>query len=249
MSDHHKRGLLTRLLSSIGFLIAPDLNTDDRRAVPRLPCSKTVKFVSDTGVPGTAELLEVSSRGLRLSTDMALTKGRTLALNPPDDAELEIYAPIMAHVVWSSSQGPSKHLLGLAVPDELQDETTWLDSMLASLGYNDDGSQRRQHIRAEAEIEGWLLVDDQAEEQSVQISVMNLGMGGALLRSASTFPKDAQFKLSIGPHDDLPQLDLLGTILRVIKKESFTLHPCRFRPLDERDDKILREYILNLLDR
>ena len=236
LSDDQKRGLLTRLLSSISFLIAPDLNTDDRRAVPRLPCSQTVTFVSDTGTPGTAELLEVSSRGLRLRLDMALSRGRTLALNAPDDTELESYPPIMAHVVWSSPQGSREHLVGLAVPSELQDETTWLDSILASLGYTEDGSQRRQHIRAQAEIEGWLLLEDQAEEQAVTVSVLNLGMGGALLRCASTFPKDAQFRLSIGPRDDLPLLHVKGTILRSIEKESFTLHPSRFRPLDERDD-------------
>ena len=247
MGDRQKRGLLTRLLSSISFLIEPTLTTEDRRTVPRLPCSESVTFVSDTGASGTAELLEVSSRGLRLRTDIALTKGRTLALNPPDNKELKT-APLMARVVWSNPQGSSRQVVGLALPSELQDESTWLDSMLKSLGYTDDGSQRRQHIRAEAEIQGRLLLEGQTEEQRVEVSVLNLGMGGALFRCASTFPKDAQFQLSIGPHDDLPQLNLNGTILRIIEKEGFTLHPSRFRPLDERDDKILREYILNLLE-
>ena len=244
-----KKGFLNRILSSIDFLVSPDLNTEDRRSVPRCPCSLKLSYVGEGGVSGEATLVDVSSKGLQIETNGPLTKTTAIALNPPQDQELEISSPLMTHVIWSMKVSDQTFRSGLVMPDELEDEPTWLDSVLQALGYSYDGSQRRQHIRAEAAIDGELVLDDDSGARSHKVSVLNLGMGGALIKSSETLDKNQQFSLTVGPFGDLPAVELRGTILRVVGKtdDGHTLHPSRFRPSDERGEKLLTEYILQLI--
>ena len=122
-----------------------------------------------------------------------------------------------------------------------------MESLLHQLGYTDDGSQRRRFIRADSSIEGRLTPAAEGSEP-VDVKVLNLGMGGALLRADEALAQNLQFKLVLGPHGDLPELSLDGTILRIIEKpdEGFTLHPSRFATSNEREEAILNEYILKL---
>lgn len=245
-----KKNLLTRILSSIRFLVNPELNTDDRRGEPRIPCLYRLTFVTDVGIKGEADLLDVSRNGLRVETDELHPKGTTMALNPPNEEELTVFSPLMAQVVWTNVTANDKYRLGLALPSGLADEETWLDSVLESLGYSESGPQRRQHIRAEGAIDGRMTMDEDESKTTILVSVLDLGMGGALIKCPETLEKNAQFSLLLGPYDDLPQIELQGTILRAVAKpeQGLTLHPARFRPLDEREETLLREYILNLLE-
>ncbi len=245
-----KKGMLARLLSSIQYLVEPKVGTEDRRSAPRLSCCYTVTFISENGRPGEAELSDVSSRGLRLKTQDPLSKGLTLALNAPSDEKIGQYPPLMARVVWSVRNSDGSYHHGLMVPTALADEESWLDKVLATMGYHDDGSQRRQHIRAQSEISGLLTLDDDPLQREIEVSIQNLGMGGALLRCPETLSANAQFSLVIGPYDDLPAVSLKGTILRVkeMPDSGFTLHPSRFRPLRNLDERVLKEYILKLIE-
>ena len=246
-----KKGFLNRILSSIDFLVSPDLNTEDRRSVPRCPCNLKLTYVGESGVSGEAKLIDVSSKGIQIETDHPLNKNTAVALNSPQEQELEISSPLMTHVIWSnpSVADDQNFRSGLALPDELEDEPTWLDSLLESLGYSYDGSQRRRHIRAEAAIAGKLILDEDSEARTHDVSVLNLGMGGALIKAPDTLEKNQQFSLTVGPYRDLPEINLSGTILRIVGQtdDDHILHPSRFRPLEERDEKLLREYILELI--
>jgi PilZ domain len=244
-----KKGLMARLLSSIDFLVSRDLSTEDRRSVPRLGCQYEVRFINERGKPGQGELIDVSSKGLRLRTPGPLAKGLTLALNSPEDENLDRFPPLMARVVWSIREQTGTYQHGLMLPLALEEEETWLDHVLQAMGYTDGGSQRRQHIRAEAEIDGLLVLDEDPTARKVSVAIQNLGMGGALLRCPETLPKNSQFALTIGPFDDLPEVALAGTILRVteLPHKGYTLHPARFRPLESLGERVLREYILKLI--
>lgn len=247
--DSQKRTLLGRVLSSIQFLVSPNINTEDRRSVPRIKCRYPIGFLTETGAAGEGQLLDVSAKGFRLRTTLKLSRTMTLAVNPPQTESLSGFSPLMAQVVWSASEREGYTLYGMALPAEVAEERTWLEEVLDELGYRHDGSQRRQHIRANAKIAGQLQLEDDETEEFHSVSVLNLGMGGALIRCEQTLEKNRQFRLTLGPFEDLPELELRGTILRVSEQpeENFTLHPSRFRPLDERDNKLLREYILTLL--
>lgn len=247
MRFKRKQGLLTRLLSSISFLVTEDTGTAEMRGTARIECRAEVAYIDENGSRGTGYLIDISKTGLQIETERKLSKGMTLALNAPDDDTLDRTAPFMARVMWTARGKAGTFRAGLALPAGTEEDPHWLEALLHQLGYTEDGTQKRRFIRAESSIEGTLTPQAEGSE-SVTVKVLNLGMGGALLRTDDPLPKNLQFTLKLGPHEDLPELSLEGTILRVIEKPlgGFVLHPSRFATGDEQDARILTEYILKL---
>lgn len=245
-SDQHrdsKKGALERLLSSIAFLLEPQLPVEDRRKVGRIACTFPTSFVTETGLTGTAEVLDVSRRGLGLRSRSALSKGLTLALKPPALLEGD-FAPIMARVVWSQKEDQG-YRCGVMLPPGLEDEPTWLEAYLLAQGAAPNEPQRRRFVRASSDLPGRLEFPD---APAVAVTIVNLGMGGALLRADQTL-SGSSFQLSFGPWDNLPALELSGTLLRHTRDEQQTYHfySSRFGPLEERRHSLLKEYIVHLL--
>lgn len=238
-------GPLARLLSSIKFLVDPVLPVDDRRDLGRLECSYEVSYLSESNQSGTGELLDISRRGLRLRTEKALSKGRNVALKPPPNLPMkDDFAPIMAKVVWACRDTDGRFLAGLLLPPGSDDEESWIEELLTRLGYADDG-QRRRHVRAEADLEGLLQL---AGGPQAEVTILNLGLGGALIRAQDSYEKDSTFSLLVGPFQDLPELKLQGTVLKVTATEAeHALHSVRFGPLEKRRHELLKEYIVSLL--
>jgi hypothetical protein len=245
-SQDRKQGALSRLLSSIKFLVEPGLPVEDRRIAGRLDCALETSYLAENGDAGSGVVLDVSRRGLRMRTSRAIGKGLTLALKPPsglgDGAE---YAPLMARVMWTTKAGDA-FLCGLLLPPGIEDEETWLEAYLASRGYNVGDPQRRKFVRAESQLAGTLAIEDQAP---IDVLVLNLGLGGALIRAELSLEKNSPFRLHMGPHGNLPELELSGTILRQSQNEgeAWYYHSTRFGPLEERRHTLLKEYIVNLL--
>lgn len=238
-----KQGLLTRVLSSINFLVTEDTGTEEMRTSARIECRAEVAYIDANGNRGIGYLVDISKTGLQLETEKKLSKGLTIALNAPDDETLDRTAPFMAKVRWASRGKAGTFRAGLALPPGTEEDPHWLEALLHQLGYTEDGSQRRRFIRADSAIAGRLTPQAEGSE-TVEVKVLNLGMGGAMLRADSSLPRNLQFTLVLGPHEDLPELCLDGTILRVIEKSQHFLHPSRFATADERETEILKEYIL-----
>jgi c-di-GMP-binding flagellar brake protein YcgR len=238
-----KQGLLTRILSSINFLVTEDTGTEEMRNSARIECRAEVAYVAINGSQGKGYLVDISKTGLQLETEKKLAKGITIALNAPDDETLDRTSPFMAKVRWSRKGKAGTYRAGLELPPGTEEDPHWLESLLHQLGYTEDGSQRRRFIRADSAIEGRLTPQAKGSE-TIDVKVLNLGMGGAMLQTDSALPRNLQFTLVLGPHEDLPKLSLDGTILRIVEKSQSYLHPSRFATSDEREAEILKEYIL-----
>ncbi len=197
---------------------------------------------------GIGELLDISRRGLRLRADRQLSKGRTIALRSPRSLENEkVFPPVMARVVWACRDTDGQFLAGLLLPTASDNEETWVEELLTRLGSADDG-QRRKHVRAEANLDGVFQLVGGAE---AEVLVLNLGLGGALIRAEDCYEKDSAFTLQLGPQGDLPELELQGTVLKNATSDDegdeFTYHSVRFGPLERRRHAVLKEYIIWLL--
>ena len=243
-----KQGLLAKLVSSISFLVTEDTKTQDQRNSPRIECRAEISYVDELGRKGTGFLIDISKSGLQLETPTKLAKGLTLALNAPDES-LERTTPFMAKVCWTR-KGQGHFRAGLTLPSGVVDDPHWLESLLHQLGYTDDGSQKRRFIRSDSDLTA-LLSPTTDREDSIPVKVLNMGLGGALLRSTSPLAKNLEFCLQIGPYQDLPSLRAEGTVLRVIEKpdEGFSLNSVRFSVSEEKDLSVLKEYVLNLSGR
>lgn len=243
-----KESLLSRVISSLSFMLSDTLSTRDQRQAARISCELAVTFVDEFGVRGEGAIVDVSKSGLQLVTDKKLRKGVTLAVRAPDDESLDRTAPFMAKTRWCRKSEDGRFRVGLLLPPGVENDPHWLESLLHQLGYTEDDGQRREYIRAETQITGQITpVDDRNDSgASFEISVLNLGMGGALLKSQVPLSKNGQFHLTIGPYEDLPELRLFGTVLRVVEKADHILYPSRFRAREEHEEKVLEEYILKL---
>lgn len=247
-STKRKQSFLNRLMSSINFLVTEDTNTSDQRTTPRIECRAEVDYVDENGSKGKGYLVDISRSGLQLETTKKLAKGLTLALNAPQGERLEKTAPFMARVRWTRKGKNGDFRAGLALPPGVEDDPHWLEALLSQLGYVDDGNQRRRFIRSDSDLLGRLKPSD-GNSAEVPVKVLNLGMGGALLRSDQILAPNLQFGLVVGPYQDLPSITLNGTILRAIEnEESFHLYPTRFSLADERESAVLQEYILHFRD-
>ena len=244
-----KQGLLSKLMSSISFLVTEDTKTQDQRNSPRIECRAEISYVDEHGIKGTGFLIDISKSGLQLETSTKLGKGLTLALNAPNDESLERTTPFMAKVCWSR-KGQGVFRAGLALPSGVEDDPHWLESLLHQLGYTEDGSQRRRFIRSDSELSG-LLSPALDRENPIPVKVLNMGLGGALLRSNTALPKNLEFYLQIGPYQDLPAVGVEGSVLKVTEKpeEGFSLNSVRFSIAEEKELDILKEYILNISGR
>ena len=180
-----------------------------------------------------------------MRTVLQIPKAMTLALKPPATLAIGNHAPLMARVMWSTKASDG-YLCGLLLPPGIEDEETWLEALLISMGFASAGSQRRKFVRADSDIDGRIVLEAQPP---VDVVVLNLGMGGALIKANQEFERNTAFKLQIGPYADLPELEVSGTILRATPSEgdSMLLHSTRFGPLEERRHRMLKEYILKLL--
>lgn len=240
-----KQGALARLLSSIKMLVDPQLPVEDRRHTGRMDCALDTGYSTEGGESGTAQVIDVSRRGLRIRSARPIAKGLTIALKAPSSMPEGDYSALMARVMWSTRDGDS-FLSGLLLPPGIQDQETWLEAFLVSKGYNLADPQRRKFVRADSELAGQLLLDAQPP---LQVLVLNLSLGGALIRSELAFEKQQAFRLQLGPHGDLPDLELSGTVLRHSHTDgdNWHFHSTRFGPLETRRHSLLKEYILKLL--
>ncbi len=242
-----KRNALAKLLDNLRSLLDNSVPVEDRRSCGRLECTYEVSFIGETGRSGTGEIINVSRSGLRLRSMGHLVKGRTLALNPPKAQGLDEFPPLMAKVVWTNKDTDGVVIGGLSLPKSLSDEFTWLEALLKSLGYSDDTTQKRKYIRAEAEFPAVWSSQGQ-DSQGVVLS--NLGMGGALIKSTVEIPADTKVEIHIEHFQDLPALKVRGTVLRSsLGPNSMDIyHSCQFEPLSSEAEKVLKEYILKLLN-
>lgn len=238
-----RQGALARLMNSIRGLVDPQLPVEDRRSTGRFACDLETSYVTEIGGTGQARVLDVSRRGLRLSTAQQLGRGMTVAVKPP--ASLDgAFPPLMARVMWTR-KGDQECLCGLLLPPGTEDDQSWLEAYLASQGFNAREPQRRKHVRADSDIPGELARDAQFP---LSVVVKNLSLGGALIRTDQSLEKNSHFKLALGPHGDLPELELAGIVLRQSGGDDEGLnYSVRFGPLEQRRHTLLKEYIVSLL--
>lgn len=240
------KGPFGRLMSSLKALVEPELPLEDRRLSGRLETSLEVDYVTEQKISGRGLILDISRRGLRLRTDLPLSKGNSIAINAPEALQA-YFAPMMAQVMWTS-RFSDDYVYGLLLPPGLEFEESWVAAVMKQLGYEIASFQRRKYVRADSELPGILLLDAQPP---LSVTVLNLSMGGAMVSSEVVVESETPFRLQLGPHADLPELEVSGVILRNTpgEEEGQHIHSTRFGPLEKRRHSLLKEYIMNLLEK
>ena len=237
---------ISRLMSSLKALVEPQLPLEERRLSGRLDTELDVSYTTEQESSGRGTILDVSRRGLRFQTRMPLSRGMTVAIQAPEKLQ-EFFPAVTAQVMWSSKSDLG-YISGLLLPPGIEFEESWVASVMEQLGYRISSFQRRKYVRASSELNGTLFLDAQPP---IKVTVLNLSMGGASVSSEIVIEQDTTFRLQLGPHADLPELEISGVILRHNASPEGTqqIHSTRFGPLEKRRHSLLKEYIMNLLEK
>lgn len=228
------------------------VDTHERRRFGRLAVGEAIKCATEETGQIDAELVELSLGGMRLKSPKELRKRTGIAINPPEDSVFSEWAPVMCQVVWCRRPADADHcLVGLCyhgTAEALVD--SWVAALLSSLGFGNTLAQRREHVRAEAEIPV-VLARGHLRSQGV---ILNLGLGGALLVTDSAFPKDKEVELTLGPMGSLPVGHFRAEVLSCRAEntgeedEENFLHGLRFLDMPPENHRLLTDYVLEVLE-
>lgn len=221
------RGLLTRRVRQEE---APDFR--ERRKLVRLRCSYDVKAgLGDKKFKAT--IVDIGLQGLKLRTAQPLKVGEKVTLAPPNPVTGAAAGPVEAKVVWIKM--PDRNFLTYAglifTADKETMARSWIKAFLKELGFTPKTiySQRR-FIRADCFLEASYRLAGEEREQTGR--VYNLGVGGMLLESPQELTMGTPLELRLGPLEELPALELAGTLVQVRKEGAMRLYGVEF-PLHE----------------
>ena len=228
-----------------------DWSLDERRHLVRMRCHYDVQYrlVSrDSGRkqhPGT--IVDMSLGGMKLRCFQAPKVGDTVEVTysvPTTDIQ---ESTIPCKVEWvRHRERDFVAFVGLAY-DASKDvmKKSWVKMLLKQLGFQSDKVfQRRKFVRAEC------IIPTKAVYQRVETldgRLYNLGAAGALLEARRALPEGEFVELQVGPFEDLPRLDVTGTVVQVNKQHANYLLGVEFGVLSERATTRLGEYIRHLL--
>lgn len=220
----------------------------EKRRFNRFSCDHKVECLPETGKAFQAHLIELSIGGMRWESEVRLRRGQCVAVNPPQNTAFSDWGAVMVRVAWSKSQLDSDlYLHGAAYYGGIEVlGYSWMAGVLAALGYGRTLGQNRSHIRMDSEI-GAVFTQKKTHAQG---TILNLGLGGALLLLDEAATEGADGALKVGPWSNLPAVDLTTQVTSVRPNpdgEGF-LHGLMFTNLEGEALRVLRDYVLELME-
>ncbi|MBI3929605.1 MAG: PilZ domain-containing protein [Armatimonadetes bacterium] len=230
------------LVNRVRFLFsgAPSVPTEERRQLIRLSC-KIVALCSASGREFKVAVTDIGLNGMRLEAPEQLKKGQALQILCPNQPG----GAIACEVVWCRQVGNSKSWsTGVRFSDSDENKaSSWIKPALHSLGFGAGKiKERRTHVRVPANCRPRAAVANKAGDVLTEGSLLNLGIGGALVSLGVEVRPGMTIRLQLDPLGALPGLDLLSEV-RSCKKDVRNqkwLHGMRF---NDRDNPMVRRYM------
>ena len=231
------------------FQVRATSKSEERRRLIRLRCDYKVQCVVEQQ-QFEAHILDMGLNGMRLRMAHRLKPGSNVFVYHPSRSERVENEYVLCLVRWSRKRRDSEELeTGLQYADTPGNmRRSWVKFLLKELGFDERAIYtRRKSIRAASSMPGLLTTVDGGRE--VEGTVLNLGAGGALLESASTFAPASKVKLRVGPLGPLRMLWLPGIVVHSKQPQSEGPHltSIRFEDLKAGQVRQLGQYVLNLL--
>lgn len=226
----------------------PSIPQQERRATVRLRCAYEVVCYDSQGDGNGVLITEISPLGMRLEGRTGFPRGSQIEVAPP--ARAPHSEGVRCTVIWSRRRTTGTHRTGVVYADPQRNlRESWVQAVLDELGFEEEAVyQQRRHVRFASTLDGEVLGSDGS--MIALVTVVNLGVGGALLRGEGEVPQDTMLRLVIEPHGGLRRLELTGVAIRrgedpdVNDEKSYNF---RFAQLDEEAVERLGTYLIYLL--
>ena len=240
-----KAPLLRRVLSTLrSFAVEDTASVFERRHMTRLSCDFKVTCARGREC-FTAHVIDLHPGGLALRYRQPLNRGTLLRIEPPEEAPYYGTSACSGRVLYC--RGVAKeYRLGVLLETN-GPAGSWAPVALKRLGFNRSHlAEKRRYVRAQSdlavEVRSW-------SGDLVRGVFVDLGRGGALLRSPKPWQPGEQVRFVVGPLARLPLLYLSGFVVhqRPEKGTENWLVSVRFAETDTARLKRLEQYLYALL--
>lgn len=208
----------------------------NRRLFARIPCNLPTRAHTG-GKQLNSRLFNISLGGIGLETATPLQQGQKIQLYPDVAGDFQ---PVTYEVRWSESQG-SRFRNGLRFPERLPEFwESWAANVLAGIDItNGEVMERRRLVRVPCHLGGKLT----RGPESHLGTLLNLGVGGALLYCRPQLPHGAMFQLNINSPAKVEELEC--RVLRSWSRHDSWLYGVEFVGLNDQG----RAQLATLLER
>jgi hypothetical protein len=198
--------LLRQLLESVtGFFLprTQSIVVSERRLQVRVRCHIKV-IVEHKGEQLHGLVMDMGHKGLRLRLNVALPKG----ISYPVRANLGQgkVPPVNLTVLWSKAKkDKSGFLHGLSYDaGEAGVRRSWVGALLRELGLQEKhATSRRKYLRVDGRIPVQFLPEADQLEKPQAIEMVNVGVGGLLVRGKRHIAPGTVARVSLGPWEGL----------------------------------------------
>lgn len=210
----------------------------NRRLFARVICNLAVTLEHE-GQPQTGMLHELGLGGASVMCRQPVSRAGLVTLVPEVEGDFE---PVEYRVEWTQELG-TRYRLGLSYPHRLSTFwNSWAASVLAGVDItNGEVLERRQTIRVPCQLAGIIERGNDAERGSI----LNIGIGGALISCRSRLAMNAEVRLSLSSPRRLERLE--GRVLRSWNRRNSFLYGVEFTELSQEQSSELAILLDQLL--
>ncbi len=216
---------------------------EDHRSRIRVFCRYPILLTSDEGPVDRAYCVDIALSGMRLEDVRKLKKGaRVQVASAFPGLEQD---QIDCEVVWCRERISGGYNAGLRYAEA----TGWVKVVLEELGLDEQRvSQRRKYLRIPTSLRAEIR-DLETNRPLADGKVVNLSMGGLLLRSDGELPPDSEVLCLFGPYSHYPNLSVEGRVLSSAydEEEQHWFHSLEFHDLTGREVREVGRLVVSFL--
>lgn len=245
--------MLSQLLQHITGFFLPKTDSvvvSERRRLVRVRCHLPVEVVYKEQSLG-GHVLDMGSQGLRLRIDSSLPAGSLISARALLSGQTRV-PYVNFKVLWSRPRTAKNTALHGIAFDRTEDiKKSWVGLLFRELGLNEKtASSRRKYLRVDGRIPVRLLAPPTFVGAPPPIEMVNVGVGGLLLRSKQPLQPGQTWDVVLGPLGSLPQVGPYPVEIISTKPDETGLNclaAMRFRSVDNALLQNVGRYVVKLL--
>lgn len=243
--------MLRNVIQSIESMDAQEISqslTEKRRGVRVKSYAQVRAQVGDQDHK--AIVTELGVDGCRFkSMEAPLVQGQEVELRYASEVEGADVGPVRVQVAWVQKSGRDLVAGARYVDSRENMRRSWVRFLLTEIGFDDTRTyQRRKFIRVDASIPSRIF--DGSEVVIPEARLVNIGIGGCLLESASSLEKGREVTVEMSLWRILPTLRLPAIVIetRHDSEAGFYLTSLKFGSIDSAQVKLLGNYVINMIN-
>ena len=235
------KNMFDKVFDGLRKLLPSEVPVLERREIVRIDCKVPAVYRASDGKDLTAVIVDIGINGLRLESPKKIPRNSEVQVLRPEGG------PVSCKVIWSRPKRFSdQHLSGLQFIDSKENmRSSWVKSTLQKLGFKPGKiKEQRKHIRVRSEARATL--SSTAGDELTEGTLLNLGIGGALVKMETPIPQSVKVILSVDPVGAVSPLRM-PCVIRSSWKDERTLKAMHGLRFDDQNNALVKKYLKILM--